>query len=128
MSLKPNFTDERGTITDLMVTPEYSVTHITFKKGAVRGNHWHNDTKQIDVLLKGKLFARKAILNPKEYETGIAEATIEAGTEIVHWPTEKHAYKALEDSEMISICFGVRKGEDYEKDTFRLSEEDKLIK
>lgn len=121
------FKDNRGTITDLSVTPEYSITHITFKKGAVRGNHWHNNTKQIDIVLKGKLFARKTIINPLPHENGLSEAILEAGTEVVHWPTEKHAYKALKDSEIISVCFGVRKGTDYEKDTFRLKGKDKLI-
>lgn len=121
------FTDDRGTITDLRVTPDYSITHITFNKDSIRGNHWHNKTKQIDVILKGKLLSRKTIINPLPHETGLSEAILEAGMEAVHWPTEKHAYKALEDSEMISICFGVRKGTDYEKDTFRLEGKDKLI-
>jgi quercetin dioxygenase-like cupin family protein len=120
MSLKPNFKDERGTITDLLVTPEYSITHITFNKGVVRGNHYHEHTKQIDVVLKGKLQGKKTIINHTEYETGISEAILEAGNEAVHWPTEQHAYKALEYSEIISICFGVRKGADYEKDVVRL--------
>lgn len=125
--MKPNFIDERGTITDLIVTPDYSVTHITFEPGAIRGNHYHEHTKQIDIVLKGKLFGRKTIIDPKEYETGLAEGTFEAGHEIVHWPTERHAYQALEYSEIISVCRGIRKGADYEKDVIRLEGKDKLI-
>jgi quercetin dioxygenase-like cupin family protein len=44
----------------------------------------------------------------------------------VHFPEgSKHAYKALEDSEMVSICFGKRIGDNYSKDTYALQE--KLI-
>lgn len=125
--MSSSFTDERGTITDVMVTPDYSITHITFKKGAVRGNHYHNHTKQVDVVLKGRLYAKKTVLDPHDHETGIAEATLGVGSETVHYPTEAHAYKALEDSEMLSICFGVRRGTDYEKDVIRLTGDDKLL-
>lgn len=108
--MKPNYTDERGTITDLIVTPEYSVTHITFTEGAVRGNHYHKETEQVDVILKGKLIHAK---DDERVEVAQGDRT--------HMPPNvKHAYKAIEPSEMISICWGIRKGEDYEKDVYRL--------
>jgi mannose-6-phosphate isomerase-like protein (cupin superfamily) len=107
-----SYTDDRGTIKDLLVTDDYSITHITFNKGAVRGNHYHEHTDQVDVILKGSL-----------------TCSIDKGKFDVY-PNEKieinrgksHAYKAHEYSEIISICFGVRKGADYEKDVIRLKE------
>jgi len=100
------YQDERGTIKDLIVGKDYSVTHITFTKGAVRGNHLHKETFQVDTVLSGKLFNGE-----KELVAGdIVE--IQAGT--------PHAYRALEDSEIISTCFGKRIGDDYSKDTFKL--------
>lgn len=111
-------TDERGIIRDLFVTDDYSITHITFNEGAVRGNHYHLETRQVDVLLKGKLLCSR---NGNEF----IEANI--GEKIVHNKGEKHAYKALEDSEIVSMCFGKRRGEHYEEDTFRLPENEKLI-
>jgi quercetin dioxygenase-like cupin family protein len=105
------FTDNRGTIKDLLVTPDYSITHITFNEGAVRGNHYHNETRQIDVLLKGKLLCSR---NGNEFIS-----TME-GEQIIHNPKDSHAYKALDYSEILSICWGVRKGADYEKDVVRL--------
>lgn len=113
----PNFTDKRGTITDLMVTPEYSVTHITFKKGAIRGNHYHKKTLQRDVILKGQL---KCVTSLDTFVVG-------TGQVIEHPAGVAHAYKAMKDSEIISICYGLRKGTDYEKDTYRLEGKDKLI-
>ncbi len=110
-------TDNRGTIKDLLVTDEYSVTHITFKEGAVRGNHYHKETTQKDVILKGSLICNL---------DGEA-VTVLKGDYIQIEPNVKHAYKALEDSEMLSICWGVRKGEDYEKDVIRLTDNEKLL-
>lgn len=115
--MKPNFTDERGTITDLFVNDEYSITHITFTDGAVRGNHYHENTTQIDFILKGRLLCNRDGL----------ESQVTQGHVITMSPKVKHAYRAYEDSEMLSICFGVRKGTDYEKDVIRLTGKDKLI-
>jgi quercetin dioxygenase-like cupin family protein len=116
-------TDKRGTITDLMVNKNYSVTHISFKKGAVRGNHYHKETVQHDFVLKGRLqFRMKDRKSFERIDTIVSEG------ESIHIPAHnEHAYKALENSEIISICFGVRKGQDYEKDVFRLPISKKLL-
>lgn len=112
MSKKSKFTDKRGTITDLLVTPEYSVTHITFTKDAIRGNHYHEKTTQHDFILGGNLIVK---IGDKEY--------VATKGSMVSIPLSMpHAYKATEPSEMLSICFGVRRGQDYEKDVIRLKE------
>jgi len=101
--------DERGIIDDLIVTETGAVTHITFKKGAVRGNHYHKKTIQSDFILSGRLLL----------VTQYGEVEVNAGETHVHKPGVKHAYKALEDSEMVSCVYGPRKGEDYSSDTFK---------
>lgn len=119
--------DERGKIRDLLVgngdTAGYSVTHITFKhRGDVRGNHFHKETEQVDYLLKGSL---------KVKTSGMGEAVAKllvTGDRMKLEPGVSHAYMALEDdTEMLSVCFGKRVGENYESDTFRLEEKDKLL-
>jgi len=107
-----SFIDHRGMIKDLLVNTECSVTYITFKKDAVRGNHYHEHTIQFDFVLKGSL----------EYAQDEDRGVLYKGNWIEHLPMKKHAYKALEDSEIVSICFGVRKGDNYEKDVIRLEE------
>lgn len=102
--------DKRGVIEDLYVGKDYSITRITFKKGAVRGNHYHKKTIQYDIITDGKLRAYR----------GDYPFTVEKEFTLVHLPNEPHAYKALKDSEMISICIGKRIGKNYEKDTYRL--------
>ena len=115
------FEDERGIIEDLKVGKDWSVTYISFKKGAVRGNHFHKETRQFDQLLSGRLLVVHENGNDK------MQKEIVAGEIVGHFPNDKHAYKALEDSEMISMCFGKRVGENYEEDTFRLLESEKLL-
>lgn len=110
-------TDERGFIDDLLVTEKGAVTHITFTKGAVRGNHYHKKTVQADFILEGKLLCA----------TQYGEVELNAGDFMVHQPLTKHAYKALEDSVMVTCAYGPRKGEDYSVDTFRLNDDAKLL-
>lgn len=102
--------DERGVIEDLLVTENGAVTRITFKPGAVRGNHYHKETVQHDFILKGKLVCYSG---NKRFE-------VMAGEMVEHKPLIPHAYKALEESEMVSCVYGPRKGEDYSKDTYKL--------
>lgn len=116
-----SYTDSRGTIRDLFVNDEYSITHITFTEGAVRGNHYHKETTQYDFILNGKLSCVTSINGYKTDKIVTGKETIR------HLPNCAHAYKAIEPTEMISICFGKRKGENYEEDTFRLTDETKLI-
>ena len=104
------YKDDRGTIKDLLVGEDFSVTHITFTKGAIRGNHTHKETTQHDIILKGKLTCKKG--NSTSYPV--------KGDVIHIEPNIPHAYKAMEDSEMISICFGKRIGDNYSKDTYAL--------
>jgi quercetin dioxygenase-like cupin family protein len=101
--------DERGIIMDLKVGKDWSVTFITFKKGAIRGNHYHNFTKQIDIILAGVLEVRLENLIMKKDRGDVVQIE----------PGEPHAYQALEDSAMLSICLGKRIGENYAKDTFK---------
>ena len=106
------FTDDRGTIRDLLVGDDYSVTFITFNPESVRGNHYHKATSQMDLILKGELL----------YSQDGNERIVKEG-ELIYIPEGvKHAYKAVEYSEMVSICKGVRIGTNYEKDTFKLVE------
>lgn len=104
--------DERGIIEDLKVGKDWSVTYISFKKGSVRGNHYHKETYQVDTILSGSFLCK----------TNKGSQEVSKNQIVSHSPGEHHAYLALEDSEMVSMCFGKRIGENYEADTFRLKE------
>jgi quercetin dioxygenase-like cupin family protein len=121
---KINFEDDRGIIRDIMVhTPVDAMTFITFKKDAVRGNHYHNKTIQYDYIISGKLICRTRENENSEVE----EIIVEEGDFITHQFPSHHAYKAVEDSVMISSTNGPRQGDEYENDTFRLKDNQKLF-
>lgn len=103
--------DKRGIIKDLLIGKNGAITYITFKSGAIRANHYHKKTVQHDFILSGKLMCY----------SGKKRIKVSAGEIITHPKNTPHAYKALTDSEMISLVYGPRKGEDYSKDTFKLT-------
>ena len=104
--------DKRGIIKDLMVSKNFSVTYITFKKGTVRGNHYHKQTTQMDYIVSGRV---------KCYKIDSSSAFLmKSGDSAFHKVNEPHAYRGLADTEMISICIGKRIGKNYSKDTYKL--------
>lgn len=113
-----NFEDDRGAIRDIFTDGgKEAVTVITSVKGAVRGNHYHKRSVQYVFVVSGKLAA---------YSQKLGEKTIErhmlgAGDLIIHEPNEVHAFVAEEDTVFLAFAEGLRKGEDYEKDTYRVN-------
>jgi len=113
-----SFEDNRGTITDIFVNePKQHSTIIATYKGAIRGNHYHKQSRQHDFIVSGKMevFSRR-----------MGAATIERAVvgphDFLTWdPNVAHEFIALEDSVMITFVDGVRAGQDYERDTYRLS-------
>lgn len=119
---KPNFSDKRGDIRDLIHNENInSITVITFTKGAVRANHYHRETVQWNYLISGKV---KIVTQFPGKE--VIETIMEKGDLIVTVPNESHALMGLVDSELIVFTSGPRGGNEYETDTFRL--EESLIK
>jgi len=116
--LKSNYTDKRGQIIDILENQEInSTTIITFKKGAVRGNHFHKKTIQWNYVLDGEVMYYSQ--TPKKK---LDKVKISAGDFIVSYPFEKHAFKALKKSRVLVLAKGPRAGKNYEIDTYRLTE------
>lgn len=118
ISKKVAFEDVRGQITDILEGEVIeSVTIISSKRGAVRGNHYHKETVQYAYILKGvfRLFTQ---LPGEEVKTAI----IGPGDLALTPPMERHAFVALEDSEFLALTRGPRGGKGFEKDTYRLAE------
>ena len=92
-----NHRDERGAIMDLIESANINaVTFISFKKGAVRGNHYHKQTTQWNYVLKGKIKLVAQVGDGSVEETILGE-----GGFAVTEPMEKHALIGVEDSEML---------------------------
>ena len=111
-----SFADARGEIIDLLANEDiHAVTIVTFRKGAVRGNHYHQQTTQWNYVLSGRLELhaelpqeerRKVVLDPGDL------AMIAAG--------ERHAFVALDETTLAVFTRGPRGGKEYESDTFRI--------
>lgn len=115
---KPDFIDKRGEITDILERIEVNcVTILTSKKGAIRGNHYHKKTTQYAYVLDGK-FKLYTQLGGKKVQTKV----IKKGDFVITPPMEKHAFKALEDSELLACFLGPRAANQYEDDTYRLKD------
>lgn len=116
--LKPAHTDERGVITDLLQNETINaVTLISFAKGAVRANHYHKQTYQWNYVLSGIIKIVTQFNNQAKVET-----ILKTGDLVVTMPYESHALTAVEKSELLVLTKGPRAGDNYESDTFRLSD------
>lgn len=114
-----NHEDERGEIRDILTGIETdAVTYITTKAGAIRGNHYHVHTEQWEYVVSGS-FEYASRMGP---EAKIERGVLKAGDLAYHPVGEQHAFRALEDSVLISLTKGPRQGENYEQDVIRLKE------
>jgi quercetin dioxygenase-like cupin family protein len=118
IDLKSAYSDERGTITDLISDDEINaITLITFIKGAVRANHYHERTIQWNYVMKGEILLATQFPGDER-----KERVLKAGDFAVTRENERHALKAVSDAEVLIITKGPRAGSKYENDTFRLIE------
>jgi len=116
--IKPAFTDARGHIFDIVEEPVSHVGLITFKKGAIRGNHYHKKSTQYSYILKGRVKFVVADIHGKNKKTFI----IKEGTVSRIPPRMIHAYKALTPAAMLDITTLVRGvAKRYEDDTVRVT-------
>jgi len=117
INIKPAHTDARGVITDLLQDETINaVTVISFERGAVRANHYHKETYQWNYVLSGSI---KIIAQMPNQEK--VEIIMNKGDLVLTVPNESHALSAVEPSELLVLTKGPRGGDNYEKDTFRLT-------
>ena len=116
ITLHSAHTDARGSITDLISDEEVnSVTLITFAKGAVRANHYHERTIQWNYVLSGEILLVTQLPGFEKQEQ-----VLRKGDFAVTRENERHALQGLTDAEVLILTKGPRAGDQYELDTFRL--------
>ena len=116
IKLKVNNQDDRGEIIDLLEDESINaITLVTFKKGAVRGNHFHKETIQWNYVMSGKIKLVTQIPGQPVLETIMKPGDFTATRE-----NERHTLVGLEDSQVMVFTKGPRGGKEYETDTFRL--------
>jgi quercetin dioxygenase-like cupin family protein len=116
--LTPAHTDARGSITDLISDDEINaVTLITFTKGAVRANHYHERTVQWNYVISGEILLVTQMPGGEKIER-----TLKTGEFAVTRENERHALKGVTDAQVLILTKGPRAGSQYENDTFRLTD------
>lgn len=114
--INPSFSDDRGSITDVLDKPISHVGLITFIKGAVRAKHYHKQSTQYDYIVNGKI--RLVVCKPDGSER--EDHVLEAGMATEVPPGIVHTYIAQEESSMIDITTLSRADNGYEEDTIRV--------
>ncbi len=116
--ISPVFTDERGTISDILETTINHIGLITSKKGSIRGKHYHKKSTQYIFVISGKLesFTKDMNVENSKVESHIL---VPGDLETVS-PMLAHAHKALEDSVFLNFTTESRKESGYEDDTIRV--------
>lgn len=116
------FEDDRGVIQDLLSDSVDAITYIFTRRGAVRGNHTHNETTQWTYIIDGRMLmtsrAPGGVLLTREHGPGEL---------VCDRPGTAHAWEALVDTEVLVFTQGPRSGANYEDDVQRLAPEDRLI-
>ena len=113
----PDFTDERGTIMDLLNNVD--IKHVGFifsKAGAIRGNHFHKKASQYTYIISGKM---EIISRPPGGEP--ESVIISKGELFLDVPLTEHAMRFIEDTEMLVLTTIPRDKGGYENDTVRLN-------
>ena len=111
--------DIRGTIVDVFY--KTNIEHVsvvkTDKGGVRRGDHYHKNTTQYMLITQGSLDYWWKDLNsndtPQVYVTKVGDL-------IETPPNEIHALNFKQDNMFVVFTEGLRGGQDYEKDTFRI--------
>ena len=116
---KSVFLDSRGSIADVFYKAKLDhVAFITSTCGAIRGNHYHENSVQHILITSGSLeywYADKNDLANSNF------VVARVGDLITSNPNEVHALRILEQGcDFVTFSEGKRGGEDYESDTFRV--------
>lgn len=113
----PVFSDERGNILDLIEEKVGHVGLITFKKGAVRANHYHLESVQFSYILSGTITLRTSAPDGSD----VREYELTEGTLSRIPPMLVHTYTAQTDAAMLDMTTLSRNDDGYEKDTVRVT-------
>ncbi len=114
--IKPEFTDERGAITNVLEKPINHVAIITSKAGTIRANHYHPEQVQYVYLVSGKFESVSKDLRRGE-DAEVEKVTVEAGSLVTTPPMIAHAMRFLEDSVMLNLTTADRDPANFDRHT-----------
>jgi len=110
--------DNRGKIADIFY--KENIEHaaiIKSKKGVRRGDHYHKETTQHMLITKGSLVY---VYAPVDDPSSVRYLLAKEGDVVSTPPFEIHTLLFPKDNEFVVFSSGLRGGQDYEKDTYRV--------
>lgn len=112
--------DERGRISDILYnTPiEHAAIIESTQGGVIRGNHYHKETTQHIFVTKGSL---RYWYQPVDKSEPVKSVLVAEYQLVSTPPFEIHALEILEPNQFVVFSHGLRGGQDYESDTFRVT-------
>jgi dTDP-4-dehydrorhamnose 3,5-epimerase-like enzyme len=116
--IKPDFEDERGTISDIILGEK--IEHagiITSKPNTLRGSHFHKLSTQYNYVLEGQI---ELIIKDVRKDETPEKIILNKGDFVKIPPQIIHALKAITDSTFLVFTSEARIGQNYENDTFRV--------
>jgi len=118
--IKPATSDARGTISDILYKTEINHAAIIESKqgGLIRGNHYHKATTQHIFITKGSL---RYWYQPVDKSEPVKSVVVKEYEMVSTPPYEIHALEILEPNQFVVFSHGIRGGDDYESDTFRVT-------
>lgn len=103
-----NFSDDRGSLTQLVHDGWKQVNYITSIAGAIRGNHYHKENVEAFYVISGRFKLTAQKINDSQTE----EYEMKAGDFFVVQPNINHSFEYLEDTQLISMYdIGVEKAD-----------------
>jgi dTDP-4-dehydrorhamnose 3,5-epimerase-like enzyme len=117
--ITPATSDERGAISDILYKTEihHAAVIDSNRGGLIRGNHYHKATTQHIFITKGSL---RYWYQPADKSQPVKSVLVREYEMVSTPPYEVHALEILEPNQFIVFSRGVRGGQDYESDTFRV--------
>lgn len=113
------FQDERGTIADILY--KQNVQHVAIieshSAGLIRGNHYHKNSIQTIFITKGAL---RYWYQPLDKSEPVRSILVEEYGLVITPTYEVHALEIVKPNEFIVFVDGIRGGDDYESDTYRV--------
>lgn len=99
--IKPDFefSDDRGSLKQLVHDGWKQVNYITSVAGAVRGNHYHKVNIESFYVISGEFKLTAESIDGKEHE----EHTMKAGDFFIVPPFVNHSFEYRADSQLISF-------------------------
>jgi dTDP-4-dehydrorhamnose 3,5-epimerase-like enzyme len=117
--ITPATSDERGTISDILYKTEINHAAVIESKsaGVIRGNHYHKASTQHIFMTKGSL---RYWYQPSDKSQPVKSVLVQEYEMVSTPPYEIHALEILEPNQFVVFSQGMRGGDDYESDTFRV--------